>query len=275
MKCFTIPIPAEQEKASEARLECYFLDMSPKIRWKARPVVILCPGGAYYFTNDRESEPMAMAFLSKGFHVVSLRYSVEKGIYPEALRQLTKVVAMLRERASEWNIDPQRIILAGFSAGGHLAAEFCCKWNRPELAQWASKDAQMLKPNALILGYPVITAGKYMHELSIENLLGAEDSPAMRGETSLEKQVTDAVPPTFLWHTCSDEMVPVQNSLLFAQALSDNSVPYEMHIFPYGVHGLGLGNRCTVEADKHVDDRCASWFEEACGFLDHYLKLEQ
>lgn len=257
-----------------AKLECYLLSMSPKIRWKARPAVILCPGGAYAFTNDRESEPLAAAFLARGFHVFSLRYSVERGSWPAAVKELACTVALLRERAAEWWIDPERIILAGFSAGGHLAAEFACKWNRPWLRGELGVETEALRPNALILGYPVITAGPYAHALSIENLLGGQDSPKLREEISLEFQVSSCVPPVFLWHTRTDEMVPVQNALLFAAALTEHGVPYELHIYPYGAHGAALGSRCTAEADRHLLAVCGGWLEDAGRFLDHYLQLE-
>ena len=268
MEFFRLPVPAEGDPSLTATLECYLLDMSPKIRWKARPAVVICPGGAYYFTNDREAEPVAAAFLSKGFHVFCLRYSVERGCWPAALRQLARAVGLIRARAKDWNVDPERVILAGFSAGGHLAAEFSCKWDRPWLYEAVGAGPEELRPNALLLGYPVITAGAFAHEPSIQNL------PALRREVSLENAVTPAVPPTFLWHTRTDEMVPVQNALLFAGALTENSVPYELHIYPFGVHGLGLVNRCTIEADKHVNHYCGGWFEDANAFLDHYLKLE-
>lgn len=111
MKYFKEKIASDNPLAQDATLECYLIDMSEKIRWKARPAVILCPGGAYYFTNDRESEPVALSFLAKGFHAFSLRYSTEKAIYPTALSELAKTVKMVRAHAEEWNVDPNKIIL--------------------------------------------------------------------------------------------------------------------------------------------------------------------
>lgn len=255
-------------------LECWLLDMSPKIRWKARPAVVLCPGGAYEFTNDRESEPVAMAFLGMGFHVFSLRYSTEKGSWPEALLELALAIKIVRRRAKEWNIDSERIIVVGFSAGGHLAAEYCCKWNQKWLADKLDANIQQLRPSALVLGYPVITAGTYSHERSLKNLLGDQDRPEQRRNISLEYQVGPHVPPTFLWHTANDEMVPVENSLLFASALSASGVPFELHIYPFGAHGISLGNRCTAEYDRHLNDYCCAWMDEVKKFLNHYLNLK-
>ena len=255
-------------------LQCWLLDMSPKIRWKARPAVILCPGGAYEFTNDRESEPVAAVFLAMGFQVFSLRYSVKRGSWPRALLELASAVKLVRSRAEEWDVDTQRVVIAGFSAGGHLAAEYCCKWNRQWLQERADAQAEQLRPDALVLGYPVITAGAHSHRKSIQNLLGDEAGPERLREVSLEHQAGSGVPPTVLWHTASDEMVPVENSLAFARALSAAGVPFELHVYPFGVHGLGLGSRCTVESDKHIDHYCYTWVEEAKRFLEHYLQLE-
>lgn len=275
MKYFKEKIASDNPLAQDATLECYLIDMSEKIRWKARPAVILCPGGAYYFTNDRESEPVALSFLAKGFHAFSLRYSTDKAIYPTALCELAKTVKMVRAHAEEWNVDPNRIILAGFSAGGHLASEFAAKWHEKKLQQLVNAQAEEIRPNALVLGYPVITLGKYTHVPSAENLLGENRTEEAVLNASVEKNVTDHFPPTFLWHTETDPTVPVQNSLLLAASLAEQKVPFELHIFPYGSHGLGLANNCTVEEDRHVNDYCDVWFEEAVKFLRHYLKIEK
>lgn len=275
MKYFKEKIASDNPLAQDATLECYLIDMSEKIRWKARPAVILCPGGAYYFTNDRESEPVALSFLAKGFHAFSLRYSTEKAIYPTALSELGKTVKMVRAHAEEWNVDPNKIILVGFSAGGHLASEFAAKWHEKELQQLVNAQAEEIRPNALVLGYPVITLGKYTHVPSAENLLGENRTEEAVLNASVEKNVTDHFPPTFLWHTETDPTVPVQNSLLLAASLAEQKVPFELHIFPYGSHGLGLANNCTVEEDRHVNDYCDVWFEEAVKFLRHYLEIEK
>lgn len=267
----TFSLPVRSAGGHTAELECYVLDMSERIRWKERPAVILCPGGAYRFTNDRESEPLACAFLAEGFHVFSLRYSTEKGIYPAALEQLACAVQTVRQHAGEWRVQKNAIVLAGFSAGGHLAAEYACKWAHPELSRAANTDSEALRANALVLGYPVITAGAAAHEESLRNLLGEQDTPEMRRSVSLETQVNENVPPVFLWHTAGDEMVSAENSLLFASALARKSIPYELHIYGSGVHGVSLGTRATVGEEKHVSHSCAGWFSQAIRFLERVL----
>ena len=182
---------------------------------------------------------------------------------------------MVRAHAEEWNVDPNKIILVGFSAGGHLASEFAAKWHEKDLLQLVNAKVEEIRPNALVLGYPVITLGKYTHVPSAENLLGENRTEEAVLNASVEKNVTDHFPPTFLWHTETDPTVPVQNSLLLAASLAEQKVPFELHIFPYGSHGLGLANNCTVEEDRHVNDYCDVWFEEAVKFLRHYLEIEK
>ena len=115
------------------------------------------------------------------------------------------------------------------------------------------------------------TAGAAAHEESIHNLLGAQDTPKMRRSVSLETQVSGCVPPVFLWHTATDEMVNAENSLLFASALAREKIPYELHIYGSGVHGVSLGTRATVGEEKHVSHGCAGWFAQAARFLERVL----
>ena len=205
-------------------LECYVLDMSERIRWKDRPAVILCPGGAYRFTNDRESEPLACAFLAEGYHVFSLRYSTEKGTSAAALEQLARTVRLIRRNAESGMCGKTRSSSPDFPPEAILP-RIACKWGRPALSAAAEAEREELRPNALVLGYPVITAGAAAHEESIHNLLGAQDTPKMRRSVSLETQVSGCVPPVFLWHTATDEMVNAENSLLFASALARERSP--------------------------------------------------
>lgn len=141
----------------------------------------------------------------------------------------------------------------------------------PALSAAAEAEREELRPNALVLGYPVITAGAAAHEESIHNLLGAQDTPKMRRSVSLETQVSGCVPPVFLWHTATDEMVNAENSLLFASALAREKIPYELHIYGSGVHGVSLGTRATVGEEKHVSHGCAGWFVQAARFLERVL----
>ena len=216
------------------KLYTYFLDNSQEIDPnRVRPVIVICPGGGYGMVSDREAEPIAMRFLGAGYHAVILRYSVAPAAhYPTALRQLAWTVAYLREHAAEYHIDPNKVVVAGFSAGGHLAASYGVFWKKKTfLAEELEVDAKQLRPNGLLLSYPVITSGPKAHRDSFKNLLG-DQYDNLVDEMSLENQVTLDTPKTFLWHTAPDDCVPVENSILFFTALHALEIPVEMHIYP-------------------------------------------
>lgn len=253
------------------RLTTYFHQASPEMQNPKRPVIVVCPGGAYQMTSDREAEPIALKFLAMGYHAAVLRYSVAPARYPVALSQLACAVAILRQNAEEWNIDANRIIVQGFSAGGHLVASLGVFWNRPFLAQQVGATPEQIRPNGLILGYPVITSGPLGHQMSFEKLLGQDYEKELAGQ-SLEKQVSEDTPPTFLWHTANDELVPVENSLLFFNALHAKGISAEMHIFPNGPHGLALATEETAGVDgQWVKPSCASWINLADQWIKHTI----
>lgn len=262
-----IEIEGYEEKAD---LYTYILDNSIEIDPdRKRPVIVICPGGAYEMTSDREAEPIAMQYLARGYHAVILRYSAAPARYPLALLQLAKTVAYLREHAEEFHIDTDKIILQGSSAGGHLAASHGVFWKKPFVAEALHTTSEMVKPNGMILSYPVISSGEYAHKGSFKNLLGNDyEDEEKRKEQSLEFQVTPDTPPTFLWHTVTDDTVPVENSLKFFDALHKNNVSVELHLYPVGGHGLGLANKETSPADGGcIQPECQSWMELSCTWL--------
>ena len=252
-------------------LYTYFLDSSIEMRPnEKRPVILMCPGGGYEMTSDREAEPMAMQFLAMGYHVAILRYSVCPVRYPVALLQVAESVLYLKEHADEYHIDPEKIVVQGCSAGGHLAANYGIAWNSPFLTKLMGmeNDPERLCVAGLLLCYPVITSGEKAHEESFRNLLG-EQYEEKKEELSLENQVTPDTPPTFLWHTATDETVPVENSLYFFQACLQQGVSAELHIYPVGGHGLSLANEETCRANGiGVQKECQSWI----GLAQTWLK---
>lgn len=256
-----IPAPGYEEKA---QLYTYFQNDSAELKnSKMRPVVVVCPGGGYAFTSDREAEPIALQYLAMGYHAVVLRYSVAPVEYPVALLQLANTVKYLKDHAEEFHIDPDKVIVTGFSAGGHLAANFGVFWNKPFIQEALGVPAGYLRPAGMILNYAVITSGEKAHEGSFRNLLG-DRYDMMKDELSLEKQVTEDTPPTFLWHTTTDTCVPVENSLLFYQALLEKNIPAEMHIYRVGGHGLSLANDQTQSPDGGaIQPECESWVKLA------------
>ena len=206
----------------------------------ARPAILLCPGGGYNMVSDREAEPVAKHLLSWGYQVCILTYSVGSFAFPTQLREVAATMELLWEDAKKYGIDRERIAIMGFSAGGHLACHYTNAFDCPEVR----KVFLHSKPvRASILCYPVITTQQdYCHKGSFERLSGGH--APFEDRFSCEKLVSERTPPTFLWHTAPDKTVPVFNSLLYAQALSQYKIPYSLHIYPYGGHGLS-----TVEPE--------------------------
>lgn len=260
-------------RGGNAELVTYILDNSPEMMpGQKKPLILICPGGGYEMTSDREAEPIALQMNAFGFHACVLRYSVIPARYPQALMELAHSTAYIREHAEEWMVDPDRIILMGFSAGGHLAACLGVFWQEGFLASELGVTPQEIKPNGMILAYPVITSGPLGHQGSFQNLLGGEENRELWEKLSLENKVTDQVPPVFLWHTDTDQAVPVENSLLFAAALKKHHIPLEMHIYSVGPHGLALANSVTqaVQDEKivAVESRCTGWTELARAWIE-------
>ena len=259
----TIPIwqdtafPYESVDGFVPTLDTYILNGNKK-----RPSVLICPGGAYGFTSPREAEPIAMQFNTAGFHAFVLYYSVAPKRHPQPLMDLSRAMCILRDNADEWNVDGDKIGVCGFSAGGHLAASLGVHWNKPYLEGISGIQVGQNRPNALILNYPVITSGQYAHMGSMENLLGdGISNPDLLKEASLELHINEGTPPTFLWHTFNDDAVPLENSLLFAQGLRKKNVPFELHVYPDGPHGLSLANEETDDGNIGSYPHVATWMK--------------
>jgi acetyl esterase/lipase len=243
---------------SSAKLIGYLHDDEPEMpHRKQRPCVVICPGGGYEFLSARESDPVAFAFFAKGYHVFILYYSVqEEAKNMQPLIDLSLSVMEIRTNSADWNIISDQIAVCGFSAGAHVAASLGTLWNNAELKEKIDTKAGMNKPNAMILCYPVITAGQFAHRGSISRVTGSETENDSYRFFSLEKQVSTTTPPAFLWHTVEDTCVPVENTLLFASALQQSHIPFECHIYPNGGHGQSM---CNVEVGSK-NDHCATWF---------------
>lgn len=231
---------------------------------KKRPAVLVCPGGGYTHTSQREAEAIAIQFNAAGFHAFVLYYSVAPRKHPQPLLDVSRAMCIIRQNAEQWNIIADKIAVCGFSAGGHLAGSLGVHWNKPYLLEQEGIVEGLNKPNALILSYPVITEGEFAHKGSFENLLGLGATQAQRDEMSVEKQVSAQTPVTFLWHTFADQSVPVENSLLFANALREYNIPFELHIYPDGGHGLSLA---TQETDK-VQPGVETWMQLCTNWLN-------
>ena len=236
---------------------------------KRRPAVIICPGGGYDYCSDREGIPVAMRFAGYGVQAFVLWYTC-KTPFPTDLLELAAAVAYVRTHAAEYEVDPERIAVIGFSAGAHLACSLAVYWNQPLLNALPGERAAY-RPNAQILCYPVISAGECAHRGSIANLIGeaaaqAWDNPAA-DRVSLEKQVSAETPPCFLWHTSDDNCVPVENSLRYLSALAAQGIPFESHIYPHGAHGLSLCVETTAMGAWHLNPVCEPWFSACIAWI--------
>ncbi|MDD3925215.1 MAG: alpha/beta hydrolase [bacterium] len=222
-----------------------------------RGAVVVCPGGGYSHKAEHEGAPVALWLNSIGISAFVLDYRVAPYRHPCPLTDAARAIRCLRCHADRLDIYPDRIGIIGFSAGGHLAASAGTLFDNGNPAADDPVDRAGSRPDAMILCYPVISFGDYRHHGSMTSLLGDEPDAKLRSVLSLENSVTEGTSPAFIWHTASDAGVPVENSLLFARALSEHRVPFELHIFPAGGHGLGL-----AEADPDVSvwtDLCGRW----------------
>lgn len=248
----------------------YIIEHSEEISIDKRPFIIVCPGGGYEWLSDREAEMIALTFNSYGYHAGVLRYSIKPAVFPTACLELGNTIKYLRKKADKWHIDKNRIIIAGFSAGGHLAASYGALWNKDIIKKALDGNEKTLKPNGLILSYPVITSGKYAHRESIDNLLGKKkDDKELLKLVSVEKQVTEDMPKAFIWHTYDDGLVPCMNSILLTKAMLKKGISAELHIFEKGGHGLSLANKLTRDAGGGaLEPGCECWTELAHSFIE-------
>lgn len=252
-------------------LTTYIIDYSEGLLYTERALILICPGGGYNHLSVREGEILALQFNAMGYHAAVLHYSVSPAVYPTQLLELAKAVALIRKNAEKWHIQKDRILIQGSSAGGHLAASLGCFWKKEFLAENVKEEAELLRPNGLILSYPVISSGEFAHRGSFKMLLG-ERYEELLEEMSLEKQVNEDTPKTFLWHTFEDATVPVENSLLFAQALRRKNIPVEFHLYPKGCHGLGLGNNLTCSpSGKELQPEVTTWIRLVQTFIENCL----
>jgi len=233
----------------------------------AHTAVLVIPGGGYSgVATGHEGDSIARAFNKIGVAAFVLKYRlpsdsimIDKTIGP--LQDAQFALCMIRKNAGQWNINPAKVGVIGFSAGGHLASTLGTHFNRPAIAD---NDHISLRPDFMALIYPVITFGEFAHIGSRENLIGINPSQQLIDLYSNEKQVSSETPPTFLVHAEDDNAVPVQNSLLFYDALLKNKVKAEMHIYTAGGHGFGLYNSTTQD---YWFDRLTEWMK-ANGWLD-------
>ena len=280
----------------DVTLTAYILQDSPELFKGPRPAVLICPGGGYFSCSDREAEPIALKFLGMGYQAFVLRYSTylsggmvfpdlskplppkPETAYPKPMIEIGMAMKIITDRAEEWKVEPSKIALCGFSAGAHNAAMYSVYWNAPVITG-AVEAGDGLRPSATILGY---TLSDYMlmkdaamapfdkafFGASNTAYLGtSEPSDDLLKEVSPALQVSENTPPMFLWATSKDNLVPVQQSLVMAKGLADHKLPFELHVFEDGQHGLSLATQATSTAKTQVDKDAAQWID----LCEHWL----
>ena len=231
-----------------------------------RPAFVVCPGGAYLGLSAREGEPIAMRLIPSGFQGFVLKYSVGEGkaVYPAPLHDVSMAICHIKEHAEEYNVDPDKIFVTGFSAGGHLSAAYGVFWNT-ELAAFPGMAKGANKPAGVAPCYPVITPDNETgHRFSYSLICGGEDKvDALADSYNPAKNVNDDTVPMFLWHTFDDGIVPVMSSLLMAEALNEKKIPFELHVYPHGAHGMSLANEETAmgQGGHLVNPHTEQWIE--------------
>ncbi|MBE7025433.1 MAG: alpha/beta hydrolase [Ruminococcaceae bacterium] len=227
---------------------------------KVHPCVIVFPGGGYHHRANHEGEPIAQWLNTLGIHSFVLEYRVTPYTYPAILGDGLRSVRLVRHRAAEFGIDPDKIGVLGFSAGGHLAYMTALRYQDAELYPSDPIDAESSKPNLAIPCYAVASFEQFHHGGSAANFLGEENTAEMRHKYSAENNVTEDTPPMFIWHTMGDPVVPVENALNMARALRAKRVPFALHIYPNGGHGRNLAK--DIPQTCTWPDACAAWLSE-------------
>ena len=199
-----------------------------------------------------------------------LHYSVGIKPYPQQLIEASIAIKNIRYNSEKYNIDPQKVFVVGFSAGGHLAASLGTMWNKPEIYEAIDMPIGYNKPNGMMLIYPVISSD--YHLMSFKNLLMEDYSDKKLAECSIEKNVDENSVPAFIMHSSNDQMVNVKNSLRLANALADKGIKFELHIFPDAPHGVALGNQITKCGNNKWEDKSiAKWVECSVEWAEKHI----
>lgn len=252
------------EDKDKPTLTPYIPDTGPA----PRAAIVICPGGGYGGLAQHEGRDYAMWLNAHGIAGFVLKYRLGSHGYrhPAMLQDAARAVRIVRSRCEEWGVDPSRVGIMGSSAGGHLASTLLTHFDGGDVAASDPVERESSRPDLGILCYPVITMGEYTHQGTKNNLLGNNPSPELVKLLSNELQVTKQTPPCFVWHTFEDDGVPVENSLGFASALRRAGVPFDLHIYEKGRHGIGLGDKPPFANTHPWAADCLFWLKTR-GFL--------
>ncbi len=276
MKLFTIDLKKEYGFLQGGTLECLVSENPFDIGnegWK-RPALLVIPGGGYGMVSRREAVPVASAFFAKGFQVFILKYMIaEDGVcYPEQLLEAASAIDYVKKNADALHVNPNEVFAVGFSAGGHLAGNLAVEHQNVSEKIGVALDC---KPTAVGLSYPVISQIQG-HQGSYDNLLQGYTDEAKKEllkTLNLNEAVNDQTPPAFIWATATDNAVPASNALRYAMALANKNIPYELHIYPEGVHGLSVGH-FEINPETNSAKRVSEWVD-ACSTFFRMFTVEK
>ncbi len=234
--------------------------------------ILVIPGGGYaQVCSDREGEPVALSYLSKGIKPFVLNYSVGKDAAGhQPLIEASAAIAYIKANKERYGITG-KVYAVGFSAGGHLAASLATMWHRKEVIEKANISYGENRPDAVVLCYPVISGVSNAHTGSFYNIIGSKTpTEEQLYYYSAEKHVDEKAVPAFIMHTATDDLVPVQNSLYMATAYADNNIPFELHIYPEAPHGIALANEITSRGNSCWEKpQAARWVDDSVYFFKH------
>lgn len=260
------------EKYPNATLTLFVPDFQKRDNYVASmPAILICPGGGYGNLSNREGEPIALAYLARGFAAFVLSYDVKEGaLFPTPLAEAALAMKYIRERATELAIDPSAVYVSGFSAGGHLAASLGTLWSSALVREATGvEDPSIFRPTGMILGYAVVSGISSPHSGSFKRICGSEEpTDEQKRRYSAELNVSGDTCPAFIWHTFNDAVVPVQNALVMASAMTEAGIPFELHIYPDGCHGLALANEMTANGlERRIRPEAEGWLEMSADWM--------
>lgn len=253
-----------------AYLRGYIKDADDTSTHENYPAVIVVPGGSYTHIPEAQAETLALAFSNLGYQSFYLRYHFageKKPLLPAPVIDLAQAVALVRRHADEWHVDANTIVIAGFSVGGHIVSLYSDYWHTDWLKTQSGSTSISLKPQAVILGYPVINPALGF-PTDPETLAAWTSTP---DKFAADQHVSAANPPTFIWVTGDDPLVPAKNSLAYANVLAENNIPYELHVFHHGPHGIALANHLTAWKRDADQPHVAHWLKLAEEWLNETL----